>query len=284
MVIRLISVLILGVMLVNDVIGEEHTVFPDARIMYSQTLDDHRYIVALDGLKKINGVWEVEKTQLVTGRVERQTREVLSTRSFNFAQNELLKYLDKVNASPIFTCENFACGSSNAWANERFKIKQLYGLDARQYYGVWNIEREEAKGLLVAYLVQRGNQRIYLQTDWIKVDSTPSLLPSARFVLEQLDERGYYVLGQSDAEPARAKLVELLKQVLVIRPSERFYLVGHDHSQGALDEQIARSLERAKIISLAVGQEGRLLPHGLGSLAPAAREKDLNTFVVLVKP
>ena len=125
MVLRFLSVFVFGTLFTIQSLASDVVPFPDARVMYEQTKDNSRYTLALGGLKKINGIWEIEKVQRLTGRVERQTREILSTRSFNFALKEFQMYLDEINARPMFSCENLDCGSSNAWANERFKIKQL---------------------------------------------------------------------------------------------------------------------------------------------------------------
>lgn len=138
------------------------------------------YPLTLSALKKINGQWQAEYQQAVLGDVRRLTYELKRPYTLRSAWDRVQQYFSKRGDQLIFECTGLSCGSSNAWANEHFAVKQLYGLDLSQHYQVWKSNREKDNVIEIIYLVERGNRRVYLQRDTLKPQDFPtSLVPSA---------------------------------------------------------------------------------------------------------
>jgi len=170
--------------------------FTDQRQMYVSKDASGDYFLALSALKKVNGVWLAENEQRVTGNVVRKTYELAKPYSIDSALTYIRTYFAKQSGQLVYECEGLDCGSSNAWANERFGVKQLYGLDVSQYYGVWSFGGAEQQNIASIYLVQRGNRRMYVQFDFIAQSSpTAKLVPSASVIAKTFYKNREIVLS-----------------------------------------------------------------------------------------
>src|SRR5690606_30975595 len=90
------------------------------------------------------------------------------------------------------------CGSSNSWANDQFQIKQLYGLDQDQYYGIFElVDDQDQLNYFALYTVRRGNQRVYAHLELLQTEarSAAGVAPNPDAIIEQLREQGYYRLS-----------------------------------------------------------------------------------------
>ena len=254
--------------------------FPDARAVYSSDTEESDYALALGPLKKINSEWRAEREQRLSGHLSRRTLEIPEKYSHKEAYRQLRAELQRHDARPLFICEGLDCGSSNAWANDYFHIKQLYGLDQNQYYGAWEITAENGDLFyLTTYVVQRGNRRVYLQVDQLQVTQKPGLIvanPAA--LIEILKGQGYFKLSginwKSDGLDVQPEHLQALARALQRDPWLKIHVVGHDYGSGELSQQQARSLAAAQTIRDALIKLGiksdRVSAHGVGSLAPSA--------------
>jgi hypothetical protein len=130
-----------------------------------ERLQDYR--LALGTYKKIRSRWLPEDSRRLTGKLKSRTLELSKNYNaaevFNFYRRQLLPQ----QTSTLFFCEARNCGSSNVWANNHFKIYQLYGLDRFQFYGVyqWQLKPDSPAHYITLYTVRRGNGRVYAQID-----------------------------------------------------------------------------------------------------------------------
>jgi outer membrane protein OmpA-like peptidoglycan-associated protein len=93
---------------------------------------------------------------------------------------------------------------------------------------------------------------------------------------------------RSDSSETLATIARYLRE----NPGQRFYVVGHTDGAGGFDHNLELSRARAEAVVAALaaelpGSEARLLPHGVGPLAPvatnrAAEGRALNRRVELV--
>ncbi|WP_096084544.1 DUF4892 domain-containing protein [Agaribacterium haliotis] len=244
----------------------------DQRLVYSSDNKHADYLLTLSALKNVNAQIVADTELRLRGRVQRQTWEFNSGTSIADARAMLDAHLNLSGSErKLFACRGLACGSSNAWANQRFNIKQLYGLDASQRYQVWQLE--QASEVLVLYFVQRGNRRIYAQLDRISLSAEQQLTPTAEAVSAELQSRGYLVFKQDQQGSAfedelLARVVDALRR----KPYSRFYVVGHSYDQRSDTLNRQRALEQAeRIKQLLVGaglDAGRFSVDSVGALVP----------------
>ncbi|MGS2717081.1 DUF4892 domain-containing protein [Eionea flava] len=147
---------------------------PQAKVFEQSTYSETQYIVALDKYRKVDNRWVPRKWQRQAGRLLRYTLEMPR----DYVEPDVLSYYDGQlpdNAELLFGCDGRACGESNNWANDHFGIKQLYGIDTSQRYRTYRMpvvmeenvtEKQPLDYLYVtAYVVRRGNRRLYVQLD-----------------------------------------------------------------------------------------------------------------------
>lgn len=140
--------------------------YPNARQVFYTAPHPEDYWLALGVYKKIEGRWQADKSQQLSGLLERTTFELPANNSADNGFSFFKKQLDEHKARELFYCKARDCGTSNSWANNHFKIIQLYGLDQYQFYGAYEITDATNKRFYVAlYSVMRGNKRTYVQLD-----------------------------------------------------------------------------------------------------------------------
>src|SRR5690606_22768606 len=200
---------------------------------------------------------------------------------FDFYRQQLQEF----NRRELFSCQARACGASNSWANNHFKILQLYGLDQFQQLAVFEVSDDTASYYVTLYSVQRGNRRVYVQLDVLQADqnSAGSIAANPDTVIHLLETQGFYlypdVVVDSDAGDAQLKVSDAHLQTLVAvlnrHPEWKLALVGHDYHGHQLATQQKVSLTYAEQLQQALLKAGiaanRLSVYGLGGLAPAGR-------------
>ncbi|HEX7764562.1 MAG TPA: DUF4892 domain-containing protein [Cellvibrio sp.] len=260
--------------------------YHNARIMFQSTGATDDYVFALGSYKKIAGSWRLDRQQRLSGNLTRYTVELPEGHSANNGFDFYLDQLQNFNLRELFHCTGRDCGTSNSWANNHFKILQLYGLDQFQQYGAYEVTNADARPFYVAlYAVQRGNKRVYMQLDVLHVDSVNELGVAANpeSIIRALESSGYYVFPDllvSDAQGSvsikiKPAHLQVLVDVLNAKPNWTLAVVGHDYAPVALAVQQKNSLAYAEQLKVALQERGvkanRLVPYGLGGLAPAGR-------------
>lgn len=242
------------------------------RAVFSETIKSQEYRLTLSGLRKINAVHRSEREVLIRGEIQRETIEFNSGVSVSEAWVMLASsYLNNAYLE-LFSCLSLACGSSNAWANERFGIKQLYGMEQKQRY--YALRSKLDPSVYVAlYFVERGNHRIYAQIDTIKTLGAPvSISPSYSSIMNQIQTQGFYSISIDDDQKYINEELNAVAKALHSKPFLEFYIVGHAYSAKKLDEnkRIAEQHVVAVVDALLLQgvKENRLEKHALGNLSP----------------
>lgn len=268
--------------------------FPEARLMSSTSSEDSDYRLALGPLKKVNNNWLFQREQTLTGELQRHTLELGEKLSVDEAHQRLRNALVRRGARPLYTCEGLDCGSSNAWANVHFEVKQLYGLDQHQYYGAWEVPGENDESYYLAtYVVQRGNRRVYMQIDQLQVPAAEqgAIVATAATLVESLRKQRYFVLSgvkvTTDSISVERKHLEVVVDALRHDPWLKIRIVGHDYGPGDLKQQQQRSENAAQQVRKALIDSNikpeRVTAHGVGSLAPAGKRGDTRVEIVLAQ-
>lgn len=265
--------------------------YPHAKLLFESrdVVDDYR--LGLGSIEKVNNRWRLEREQRLSGELHRRTFELSEENAvdevFSFYRQQLLK----LSGRELFYCEARGCGSSSAWANTHFHIKQLYGLDSDQYYSAFEvIASDDSRTYVSLYAVLRGNKRVYLQIDALKTTESPRIYSSSETIVERLEQGesvsfvgAYQADGRLDGQ-FFAALVEVLDQY----PTWIIGLVGHDFSPLPFEQQRSQSLAmsstvKQQLIAAGVKPE-RVQVFGLGGLVPASRigKSETNIQVVLI--
>ncbi len=259
--------------------------YPGAREVFLSQQEDDDYLLALGSYKKVDGNWLVDRSQRLSGSLKRSTLELPSDHNAEQGFTFYKEQLDKYNLRELFYCKARDCGTSNSWANNHFKIIQLYGLDQYQFYGAYEITNADEKPFyVVLYAVIRGNKRAYVHLEILHVNKIDEfgVASSPETLSKLLNTNGYFVFpelvrdGQSGVQlQIKQAHVQALVSLLNSDPRLKLALVGHDYSAGAIEQQQQASKANAEQIKAALVTAGisaqRLQSYGLGSLAPAGR-------------
>ena len=260
--------------------------FPHARVVFRSQLEDDDYILALGSFKKTEGMWNVDHHQRLSGKLTRMTLELPSTHTAEDGFQFYVQQLKKLGARELYRCDGRECGPSNSWANNHFKVIQLYGLDQHQHYAAYEVIHDQKPPYYVSlYAVLRGNKRVLVQLDILQSDKAPaeSIATDPDSLLRLFQTQGFYIFpgAVADDDSGTSRLVikpehvETLVKVLQRQAQWKIALVGHDYRTSALVNQQRDSLRYADSLKAALVKEGvsadRIVTHGLGSLAPAGR-------------
>jgi hypothetical protein len=267
--------------------------FPDARVVYDSSGFEHDYRLTLGAMKKANNKWFAEREQRLSGPLHKQTLELAegygAEEAYSYYRNQLLG----LGGRELFRCASRNCGSSSSWANERFKVSQLYGLDPQQLFSAFEVPGAAAQDnyYVVIYAVTRGNRRSYVQYEQILSAASVAVAASPAAIAEALQTgRSYRLPPQYDADGrvlVAAEQVQSLAEALRLQPGLRVVLVGHNFDAVPLTEQRQRAEAAARELraQLEAGMAGeRVQVQGIGSLAPGARGDRSNRIEVVRAP
>ena len=271
--------------------------YPNSREVFHTEAQESDFLLALGSYKKIDSSWVVDRSQHLSGSLERTTFELPADHNAETGFAFFKEQLDKYNLRELFHCRARDCGTSNSWANNHFKIIQLYGLDQYQFYGAYEITNADEKPFyVVLYAVMRGNKRAYVQLDVLHVNKINEfgVASSPETLNKLLNTNGYFVFPDFVSKDSAGSLhlqvkqahIQALVSLLALQPKLNLALVGHDYSLVSLTQQQTESKKNADQIKAALVSAGvdgkRLQTFGVGSLAPAGRG-DRSARVEVVK-
>lgn len=134
-----------------------------AETIQQEERDTLSYRLALGPYKKRQSRWQPEEYRRLQGRLYSETHELPS----GFDEQDVYEFYRSqipVEAKSLYACERRDCGESNNWANDHFRIKQLYGLNQYQFYSVHQLDNNH---YLTLYVIRRGNRRVYIQIEQV---------------------------------------------------------------------------------------------------------------------
>lgn len=260
--------------------------YPGAHEVFQSEQEATDYLLALGSYKKVDSNWLVDRSQRLSGSLKRITLELPTDHNAEQGFTFYKEQLDKYNLRELFYCKARDCGTSNSWANNHFKIIQLYGLDQYQFYSAYEITNADEKPFYVAlYAVTRGNKRAYVQLDVLHANHIDEfgVASSPETLSKLLNTNGYFVFPELAVRDAQGVQQLQIKQAHVLalasllksEPTWKLALVGHNYILGSIEKQQQASnanAEQIKAALVAAGiSAGRLQTYGVGSLAPAGR-------------
>jgi hypothetical protein len=271
--------------------------YPNAREIFHSTSEESNFLLALSAYKKVDNNWSADRSQRLSGSLERRTFELPADHNAEVGFAFFKDQIDKYNLRELFHCKARDCGTSNSWANIHFKIIQLYGMDQHQLYGAYEITNADEKPFyVVIYAVMRGNKRAYVQLDVLHLNNLNEfgVASSPETLNRLLNTNGYFVFPDFVSKDAKGSThlqikqahIQALVALLALQPTLNLALVGHDYSAVPIAQQQVESKKNAEQIKTALVAAGvdakRLQTFGIGSLAPAGRG-DRSARVEVVK-
>lgn len=258
--------------------GGESAITPflpsDHRLVFNQYKENAELQWTLSSIKKINGRWRYDESAKTQGDMFKQTYE------FNGVDRKsLTEKIDQLSLNKqwktVFGCEGLACGRSYGWS-EIFNNKALHGIDSSQRYWVWQTKN----AWYSAFIVERGNRRVYLQ--WLELSLTDEapLDALAKSTLLIWENQGFALLPSQTLDLSEAKGadaistedIELLLRWLDARPHREYAVVGHNEVlRYSLSEQESHSLRDAQALLSVLKstlKDYSFKVYGLGSIAP----------------
>lgn len=261
----------------------------DQILLQEQNAQQDRYRLALGVYENINARWQNERELVFAAQVRRQTYELQAKfQGIDEAWPYLERDLGLPSATTLFKCRDLECGSSNAWANTHFGVKQLYGLDQAQRYLAMKTLTPDWP-YRVIYISQRGNKRIYLHIEDVRpAETLGEIAPSVSTILSELNANGWYAIPATksgyelDSEQLNS-IVELIAQ----KPFMRLYLVGHSNKGKGFEQRQEDSLNLVNAVHAQLNARGakvdRVATIGLGDSAPRRDQAPRRVEVVLAK-
>lgn len=242
--------------------------FPFSWIVEYHSEPVPEYALALGAMKKIDGVVRPEESERLQGRLSRITYRIPDGYSADEVFAHFKAQLEAHGAATLFVCSSRQCGSSNQWANNQFRVAELYGVDRSQSY----LAAKSGSSHYALYTVKRGNRRVYAHLDIIE-----STVVQAESLDSQLQQAGFswlpirYAGGMPvNLDEAVQPLLEYLRQ----NPQRRIMLAGYLESSAdkSLLELMTESKNHAALLASALLEAGiepeRVEVAGVGPLLP----------------
>lgn len=219
------------------------------------------YALATGPMKKLEGVIAPEQADSLKGLLTRITYRVPDTHTPENIFAYYLKNLQGIDAEILFQCSSRQCGSSNQWANNYFKVAELYGIDRTQFF----LSATTGNMQLALYTVKRGNRRVYIHLDLIApLEQTEASLAA------DLQQQGFSWLSSSEN-------IEPLLNYLRNNPQQRVLIGSYNGSEDAsLNELLTMSKAAAEKVAGLLVSEGvdrqRIETVGVGPAIPLAKQ------------
>ncbi len=190
--------------------------------------------------------------------------------------SEVIDHYEKaLGSEALFSCRGRDCGRSNGWANQVFGQAILYGPEANQFY----IAADMGGQLMSAYVIERGNRRIYAHVEALQPREAIEVVTNAELT-EELAGNGFATVAgvrpRRDGSIPDAGLRTLRGIAPRLRIFERLtvHVVCHLYGPEATALMLERSTECAEAARDALGEgidadaAPNLVPFGAGPLLP----------------
>ncbi|GAA6153200.1 DUF4892 domain-containing protein [Pseudoteredinibacter isoporae] len=247
------------------------------RVIYEQQQTREDWVLPLGPIERVDGLWQPEQSREFAGDLQRRTLEFDPEQSESAVYAAYRESLVAQGAQTLFSCQGRDCGRSNNWANRFFGIYQLYGREDSQRLSSFRWRSGGKEHFALLYLVRRGNQRIYLQQEWLSraaSDQSAPVLASAEELWKQWRASGVLRLSQSAGQldengQLTAEWTRLITEVLHAHPTQQLDAVAHHYDSTQAEAMAGSMLNHVKTALVQAGIAGqRVQTHNLADLAP----------------
>lgn len=263
----------------EDVVGsadpQDVARFPRAWIVnYEQdrSVSPREFIVS--AVEKIRRELRIDQKLRIAATAERVTYQIPPGTPLD----EVIEHYQRaLRPAALFECRGRDCGRSNGWANQVFGLAVLFGPDRNQFY----IAAELGDQLISAYVIERGNRRIYAHLEVLHPIEAIEALTNAQLT-EDLAGDGFAVIDgvrprrDGSLPDASVEVLEGLAPRLRIFERQTVFVVCHlygpEETTALVDrsDQCGRSVIEVLTNAIGSGAGPELIAFGAGPLFPRA--------------
>ncbi len=249
--------------------------FPRAWIVnYEQdrSVSPREFIVS--AVEKIRRELRIDQKLRIAATAERVTYQIPPGTPLD----EVIEHYQRaLRPAALFECRGRDCGRSNGWANQVFGLAVLFGPDRNQFY----IAAELGDQLISAYVIERGNRRIYAHVEVLHPIEAIEALTNAQLT-EDLAGDGFAVIDgvrprrDGSLPDASVEVLEGLAPRLRIFERQTVFVVCHlygpEETTALVDrsDQCGRSVIEVLTNAIGSGAGPEFIAFGAGPLFPRA--------------
>jgi hypothetical protein len=235
--------------------------------------DAHEFV--LGSVERVRGQVRVGDSVRLRGVVSTATYEAPRGSALSDVIAHYREQLIADGATALFECRGRDCGRSTLWANQIFGQAILYGPDRDQFYLSVKRDSGDHGELLAAYVVERGNNRVYAHVEHVML-SEPLVLDLTAVLVEGLQRQGFakvaevpYDMRGALPQSVRDQLERFTEPLAALQPGQ-LHLVCHLYGVAPVPDLMERSTECAQQARAVIDPEGHLNIEavGFGPLAP----------------
>ncbi|MXZ55843.1 MAG: DUF4892 domain-containing protein [Gammaproteobacteria bacterium] len=237
--------------------------------------DDEPINFILSSAQRIRNEVTFERAIKVFGSVSSNTYRMPSDLKRLDTTDWFKQQITSLGGEIEFECEQRDCGRATIWASDIFGERVLSASDVNQNYLAVALEKDDVQYLLMIYVVERSNRRVYAHVVEIlpservafdaPVDVSSELLRRGTVTLPDVVPDSQGTISTEDLESLRT-LAETELQEFV---DEEIYVVCHVNGPNATEELLEYSRGCAEQIQEVFEDQGlNVVPFGNGPLSP----------------
>ncbi len=264
--------------------------YPGSTIVRYIVKEFDEYALLLGKVKKRNAPGKHERLE---GKLTRASYEIEKGRTTLEVFRNYETALFGKGFATLFKCRNKGCGGrafnhtvvpywdgfAENYSDQRYLAAKMQGPEGTVYAALYVVRNASAGG--------PKRDRIYAQLDIVEIKAMREKMEvvDAAAMQKALDAAGHIALygilfdhNSAQIRPAsKAALAEIAK-LMTARPTLNLFVVGHTDNQGKLAYNRTLSQRRAESVAAYLNKvhrvkNARLVPHGLGFLAPVASNR-----------
>ncbi len=247
--------------------------FPRAWIVnYEQDGNASPREFIVSAVEKIRRELRIDQKLRIAATEERVTYQIPSGTPLG----EVIEHYQRaLGPTALFECRGRDCGRSNGWANQVFGLAVLFGPDRNQFY----IAAELGGRLISAYVIERGNRRVYAHVEVLHPIEAIEAMTNAQLT-EDLAGDGFAVIDgvrprrDGSLPDASVEVLEGLAPRLRIFERQTVFVVCHlygpEETTALVDrsDQCGRSVIEVLANAIGPGAGPELVAFGAGPLFP----------------
>ena len=237
--------------------------------------DDEPINFILSSVQRIRNEVTFERAIKVFGSVSSNTYRMPSDLKRLDTSDWFKQQITSLGGEIEFECEQRDCGRATIWASDIFGERVLSASDVNQNYLAVALEKDDVQHLLMIYVVERSNRRVYAHVVEIlpservafdaPVDVSSELLRRGTVTLPDVVPDSQGTISTEDLE----SLKTLAETELQEFADEEIYVVCHVNGPYATEELLEYSRGCAEQIQEVFEDQGlNVVPFGTGPLSP----------------
>lgn len=237
--------------------------------------DDEPINFILSSAQRIRNEVTFELAIKVFGSVSSNTYRMPSDLKRSDTTDWFKQQITSLGGEIEFECEQRDCGRATIWASDIFGERVLSASDVNQNYLAVTLDKDDVQHLLMIYVVERSNRRVYAHVVEIlpgervafdaPVDVSSELLRRGTVRLPNVIPDSQGSISTEDLESLRTLAETELQEFA----DEEIYVVCHVNGPYATEELLEYSRSCSEQIQKIFEEQGlNVVPFGTGPLSP----------------